>query len=167
MANHGWNRTYVCAHDHGRFYFVSPVEGGRPHSCGCPAPAPAAELRRFQGDAGRGNLKENENCVSVARVWEEGSLKSNLLQSSNNSNKWWLTMQKLQPSAGRDKKNKQKKGPELKTRLWLERATSEFWLGLLESSRSGGKSHGGLFSDCQRGDRWDQAASGRDAAAPI
>lgn len=31
-------------------------------------------------------------------------------------------MQKLQPSAGRDKKNKQKKGPELKTRLWLERA---------------------------------------------
>lgn len=76
-------------------------------------------------------------------------------------------MQKPQPSAGREKKTNKKKGPGIKNKTLAGKSPSEFWLGLLESSRSGGKSRGGLFSDCQSGDRWDQAASVRDAAAPI
>lgn len=60
-------------------------------------------------------------------------------------------MQKLQPSARREKKEKD---PELKTRLWMERAQqSSGWV--YWSPPGPEEKHGGLFSDCQRGDRLD------------
>lgn len=48
------------------------AEGAHPGGHPAPAaPAPTAELwRSEESEDGPGNLKENENCVSVARVWE-------------------------------------------------------------------------------------------------